>query len=341
MRNKKISLIIIMVFQLLFSCKKNEVKNTPGDSPQKGGKWVVSTVAGNGTPHFADGPALMSEFRAPQDVAATADGIIYVADAINHRIRKIAEGQVTTFAGFNKEDTAGGIGPAAGFAIPIQVVADLTGNLYTLDVDDFRVRKITPAALVTVVAGNGIRGFADGRADSAEFGESIGIVTDQPGNIYVSDWENERVRKISITGQVTTIARGLSASGIVIDKQGNLFVGDRFSIKKITQDRVVSIFAGSDSIGYRDGQANVALFGLIGDMVIDEQGNIYLTDDNRVRKITSQGVVSTIAGSSTGYKDGDAASAKFNGANGLGIDKQGNIYVADSNNNRIRKISFE
>ncbi len=94
-------------------------------------------------------------------------------------------------------------------------------------------------------------------------------------------------------------------------------------------------------MGYKDGQGNAAEFNLISDMVIDEQGNIYLADDNRIRKITPQGSVSTIAGGEAGYKDGDAGSARFSGPVGLGIDKQGNIYVADANNNRIRKISFE
>src|SRR4029078_12051311 len=95
---------------------------------------------------------------------------------------------------------------AAGFAQPIQVVSDITGNLYTLDVNDFRVRKITPAALVTVAAGSGGRGLADGRVDAAKFGESLGIVTDNEGNIYVSDWENKRIRKISVSVRVTTVS---------------------------------------------------------------------------------------------------------------------------------------
>jgi sugar lactone lactonase YvrE len=338
--SKVLSLVITLS---VISCKKDNQWNSSGNIPSNEKRWKVTTVAGNGTALFADGPSLMAEFRAPADVAVSPDGPLYVADAINHRIREIANGQVSSLAGFDRQDTISGIGTSAGFATPIQIVADPNGTLYTLDVNDLRVRKIIiPGAVVSVVAGNGTPGFADGRADTARFGESDGIAVDMEGNIYVSDWGNKRIRKISATGQVTTVVSGLiSPAGIVIDRQGNLYFGDGSCVKKITPQGVVSVFAGSNSIGYRDGQPNEALFGAIEDMVIDGQGNIYLTDDNRVRMITSQGVVSTIAGSTPGYKDGDGATAQFNGAFGLGIDPLGNIYVADSHNNRIRRISFE
>lgn len=103
----------------------------------------------------------------------------------------------------------------------------------------------------------------------------------------------------------------------------------------------MTTFAGGSATGFVDGPRNVAAFMLIADMVIDDKGNIYVTDENRIRKITPQGLVSTIAGSSPGYRDGGGMTAEFNGADGLGIDSQGNIYVADSHNNRIREISFK
>ncbi len=336
-------------------CKKPASEYIPVDTTPQEKKWIVTTVAGSGKAFFADGPALTAEFRAPQDVVVTADGAIYVADAINHRIRKVADGQVSTFSGNGTQDTASG--SVAGFAFPIYLAADRDGNLYTLDVEDPRVRKISLTAFVSVVAGNGTNGFADGRADTAKFGkECSGIVTDEQGNIYVSDWKNRRIRKISIDGYVTTIAgtgragfvngnadtaQFFNPAGIVIDRQGNIFVGDQNRVRKITAAGVVSTFAGSDATGYRDGQNDTALFSSIIDMVMDEQGNIYLSDEDRIRKITPQGLVSTIAGSTAGYKDGDAASAKFFRPTGLGIDKYGNIYVADNFNNRIRKISLE
>jgi sugar lactone lactonase YvrE len=185
-----------------------------------------------------------------------------------------------------------------------------------------------------------------------------GIVADPEGNIYVSDYNNQRIRKIRVPGQVTTVAgngtigfkNGIRETaqfnfpgGIAIDKQGNLYVADGLNsrIRKITPGGQVSTFAGSGISGQADGDAAVAQFIYINDIVIDNKGNLYVTDDNRIRKISPQGVVSTIAGSIAGYADGDGLSAQFNEPTGLGIDAQGNIYVADTSNNRIRKISFK
>jgi sugar lactone lactonase YvrE len=221
------------------------------------------------------------DLKLPQDAAVAPDGNIFIADAINHRIRKLTANVVTTYAGSGIEDTISGQGAAAAFELPIQLTADVAGNLYTLDVEDFRVRKISPSANVTVVAGNGKRGFADGSVANAEFGEAQGIVADNQGNIYVSDNENKRIRKISAAVLVTTIAGNgkaayvngkadkaefFSPTGIVIDKQQNLFVADYNHIRKITPDGLVSTFAGNDSVGYKDGQAMVARFTFITDM---------------------------------------------------------------------------
>ncbi len=350
-----ISLLLIALIGNI-ACRKYNQGYTPvNPSPEK--KWTVTTIAGDGRPFFADGPVLSASFRNPLDVAVAEDGTIYVADPLSHRIRKIAGGQVTTFAGSGISDTTNGLGVAAGFKLPDALTIDNNGNLYTLDIDDPRVREISPGGFVTRYAGTGVEGFADGRADVAQFGEETsGIASDDNGNIYISDFDNKRIRKVSGTGQVTTIAGNgndgfidgnsniaqfSSPSGIVVDKQGNLFVADLNRVRKIIPSGIVSTFAGGDSIGYRDGQQGEALFSLIIDMVIDQDGNIYLSDDNRIRKITPQGLVSTLAGSTAGYQDGDAMSAKFSSPGGLGIDKQGNIYVADINNHRIRKISFE
>jgi len=339
------------------ACRKYNEPSPPQVISSTEKKWVVSTVAGNGLALFANGPALMAEFRAPLDVAVTANGTIYVADAINHRIRKIAGGQVFTFAGIGIQDTTSGVGPNAGFAFPSYLTLDATGNLYTLDVEDPRVRKITPNAFVSVVAGSGINGFADGRADISQFGKECGgIAIDAQGNLYLSDWKNRRIRKISATGHVSTIAgNGVSGfvdgnadtaqffnpAGIVADKFGNIFIADWNRIRKVTPSGVVSTFVGTNAIGFRDGKGDAAQFTDIMDLVMDEQGNIYASDENRIRKITPQGEVSTIAGGTAGYEDGVGHVAKFNGPVGLGIDLEGNIYVADDHNNRIRKISFE
>jgi hypothetical protein len=334
------------------SCKKHSQQvYTPANEQHH---WTVTTIAGDGNPRFADGPALSAEFRAPLGVTVTSDGVLYVADGLNHRIRKIAGDQVTSIAGFGAEDTSGGIGTAAGYAIPIQIISDALDNLYTLDIHDFRIRKINPGGLVTVVAGSGVRGFANGRADMARFGECSGIAVDTLGNIFVADVDARRIRKISARGIVTTFAGNgnqgftdgaaeaaefFALGGITLDQQGNLFASDGSRIRKITPAGQVSTFVGGDVRGLKDGPPSTATFTDIANLTIDGRENLFLTDEDHIRMVTPGGYVTTIAGSTVGYLDGPGEIAQFNGAYGLATDLQGNIYVAESHNNRIRRIS--
>ena len=313
---------------------------------QKLKKVIVSTIAGDGTAGFLDGLALNAKFKSPIDVAVLPNGVVYVADAFNSCIRKVQHGMVTTFAGNGNANITNGNGSEARFKIPNRLALDVKGNLYLLDAADPRIRKITPVANVYTYAGAGIFGFKDGDAINAEFGQSFGIVTDQQGNVYVADSQNDSIRKISLEGAVTTIVGATIkhfhfVSGIAINNQGDLFVSDVCRIKKISPAGIVSAFAGNYQKGYVDGKGQIAMFSQIEDLVMDQQENIYVTDENRIRKITSRGTVSTIAGGLAGYKDGDAATSQFDGPRGLTLDLQGNIYVADFNNKRIRKISFE
>lgn len=347
MKNFIILGIIILVGGFI-SCKKktseaNPITNPPGDK-----KWVVTTVAGEGSPTFVNGPVLNATFHFPEDVAVTGDGTtLYVTDVLNYCIRKIKAGQVSTFAGSSGFDIINGNGISAQFRNPYSVTLDANGNLYTSDENDPRIRKINPGADVSTHAGKASSGFADGIADSAQFQPGNYLIADAAGNIYVADIGNNSIRKVSISGQVTTIAESaqfLFPGGIAVDRDGNLFVADRgnFRIRKITPAGDVSTIAGSGVSGDKDGNASVAQFSLdMRDLVIDGLGNLYLAEQNRIRMINPLGVVSTIAGSAAGYKDGEGSEAKFNFPNGLGIDAQGNIYVADLNNNRIRKLSYE
>ena len=316
-------------------------------------KVIVSTIAGDGTAGFLDGPALDAKFKSPLDIAVLPGGIIYVADAFNSCIRKIHNGMVTTFAGNGNANITNGNGRDARFKIPSRLTLDARGNLYTLDAADPRIRKIDPAADVYTYAGTNIFGFKDGKAAFAQFGQSFGIVGDRLGNIYIADTQNDSIRKISYTGEVNTIA-GIQengdpnrkivqfnfVTGIAIDKHDNLFVSDITKIHKITPAGIISTFAGSNLKGFVDGRRDIARFSQMEDIILDDRGNIYVSDGNRIRKITLDGEVSTVAGSSSGYQDGDGISAKFNGPQGLAIDANENIYVADFNNKSIRKISF-
>jgi len=284
---------------------------------------------------------------------------MYVADYNDHRIRKISGGQVSTFAGNAGYGIVNGNGASAQFQNPYRITTDGNGNVYVLDGSDPRVRKISAAADVITYAGTNQPGFLNGAALTAQFSANAsGVVTDAQGNVYIGDIFNHRIRKISVAGQVSTLAgsgaegagNGDAANaqfsypqGVAADAQGNIYVADggNFCIRKIATSGIVSRFAGSGTRGTADGTAMVAQFNLISDIVTDRQGNLYVGDNNSIRKVTPQGVVSTIAGSTEGYADGDGATAKFKGVGGLGIDAQGNIYVADINNNRIRKVSFQ
>src|SRR5436190_2275227 len=214
-------LVSILVTILITSagCKKNTNENTTVVDPPSEKKWMVTTVAGSGTEGFADGPALSAKFKAPLDIAVTDDGIIYVADGLNHRIRKIAAGQVSTFAGNGNQGVINGVGTGAEFSIPSRLSTDIAVNLYALDAANPPVRQVTPTAFVAVHAGTGIRGFKDGPAVIAQFNQGFGIVTDAQGNIYIGDTGNRRIRQINAAGQVITIA-GNGMSGFVNGNAG-------------------------------------------------------------------------------------------------------------------------
>jgi len=356
MTYKKFIIYITLITAAGSACKKGN----PGVNPNPvENKITVSTLAGNGTDAFANGPVLSAEFDEPIDVAYSAGGIIYVSDYNNRRIRKISGGQVSVLAGNGSWGTTNGASNVAEFKDPYRIEVDAAGNVYVLDQNNPHVRQITPLGDVSVFAGTDVPGFRDGDALIAQFAlDQGGITFDTHGNMYIDDTFNGRIRKISLTGQVSTfagketvglvngdtsVAQFQYADAILFDKQGNMLVADNgnFCIRKITPAGQVSKFTGTGTNGTSDGGPGVAQFHYINDMVIDKDGNLILSDENRIRKVTPEGVVSTIAGSTAGYADGDGATAKFNYAGGLAIDPDGNIYVADALNNRIRKISFK
>jgi len=320
-------------------------------------KNAVVTVAGNGTLGFADGNIADARFYQPTGVAVDAAGNIYVADAENHRIRKITSGGiVSTLAGSGTAGSADGDGTAAQFNSPRAVAVDATGNVYVADGINNKIRKITPAGTVSSLAGSGASGFADGDGINAKFYFPKGIALDASGNIYVADDINHRVRKVTPTGTVTTIAGSTSGSddgdgvnakfhnprGVTLDAAGNIYVADagNHRIRKITPTGTVSTIAGS-TLGVTEGIGTAAKFNTPAGIAVDASGNIYVADDEneRIRKIASGGVVSTLAGGFlSGFTDGVGGVAQFNSPTGLAIDASGNIYVADRHNHSIRKI---
>ncbi len=353
-------LLTLSMAMISIGCKKdNPVSNPPATPPVTEPKVTVSTLAGEGTPSFQDGPFLTAEFSSPIDLVFSNDESLFVTDIENHRVREMKQGLVFGFAGSDTINIINGRGKAAAFRFPFSITSDLAGNLYTTDINDPRIRKITPDGTVSVYAGIEQEGFRDGNADSAQFYIANFIVSDDQGNVYVSEPLDNRIRRVSNTGTVSSIAGtgttgfqdgdGITAQfhnpgGIAIDRLGNLFVVDRqnFRIRKITPSGQVSTFAGTGKPGRQDGTAQLAGFSSeTRDLVIDSKGNLYLSDDHRIRKISPTGDVTTIAGSLAGYKDGNGVEAEFNLPYGLGIDPSGNVYVADVGNNRIREIKIE
>lgn len=349
---------VIPLLVFLVSCTKRgnvAVNNPPVTNGN--GTWMVSTLAGNGTKGYLDGSLANSSFSFPEDITITADGSLYVTDVLNHRIRKLSGNSVSTFAGNSTAAIVNGSGLGASFFYPYSICSNDNGNLYSTDENDTRIRKLNFDAMVTNFSGSEVSGFLDGQATVARFGYGNYVTAAQGGALYVSDADNNRIRKVNAEGSVTSLAgdgtsgfadgtaslsRFSYPAGIANDKDGNVFIADRgnFRIRKISAAGIVSTVAGTGVPGYKDGAGTEAQFSSdMRDLAIDKDGVLYLTDANTIRKITPDGKVSTIAGSSAGYADGAAADAKFDYPNGLAIDQNGNIYVADTNNNRIRKLS--
>jgi prepilin-type N-terminal cleavage/methylation domain-containing protein len=319
---------------------------------------VVSTLAGS-TSGFADGTGAAAQFRLPYGVAVDTSGTAYVADYNNHRIRKISPaGVVSTLAGSGTAGFSDGTGTAAQFNRPYGVAVDSSGTVYVADNGNQSIRKITPAGVVSTLAGSGTAGFSDGTGTAAQFDTPLGVAVDASGTVYVADGNNRRIRKISPAGVVSTLAgsgtlgfsdgTGTAAQfyipyGVAVDASGTVYVADTFNyrIRKISPAGVVSTLAGSGTSGSSDGTGAAAQFYYPGSVAVDNSGTVYVADigNNRIRKISPAGVVSTLAGSTPGVADGTGTAAQFYAPTGVAVDSSGSVYVADTNNNRIRKIT--
>jgi sugar lactone lactonase YvrE len=326
--------------------------------------WAVTTLAGVGNvPGSADGIGSVARFSRPYGTAVDGAGNIYVADLGNLTVRKISPtGIVTTLAGSaGISGSADGTGSAARFSYLGGVAVDGSDNVYATDSSNNTIRKITPAGLVTTLAGSpGQVGSADGAGSVARFGWPAGIAVDRGGNLYVSDAGNQTIRKITSAGLVTTVAGaagkfgeadGMGSAarfndplGIATDGSGNVYVvdGSNPTVRKITAAGMVTTLAGSADIpGFTDGAGSVARFNYPWGVVVDQSDNVFVADSNNqtIRKITPTGIVSTIAGLAGRYGSHDdlGSWARFNNPASVAVDGAGNLYVADLFNNTIRK----
>jgi sugar lactone lactonase YvrE len=328
----------------------------------------VSTFAGlGGHPGSADGDSGNSRFKNPAGIAVGADGFIYVADSENHTIRKISPaGEVTTFAG--QAGTAGGTdGPAnaARFSWPAGIACAADGGLFVADTNNHCIRYISAESVVSTFAGSaGQYGIADGPPDQARFSSPGALAVGADGTLYIADSGSGIIRMIQPGGNVVTIAgsayegdnidgigtaaRLVYPTGIVVDVTGNLYVADGAAetIRKIAAaDRSVSTVAGNVwESGWMDGTGDSARFFTPTGMVLLEDGKIAIADSSNhvLRVLSPGGEVATLAGAGPadpGAVDGDGTAARFRSPFDLAADAAGNVFVADTGNRTIRKIS--
>lgn len=280
---------------------------------------IISVAAGNGTAGYSgdNGPATAAGLNNPQGIAIDLSGNLYIADINNSVIRKVvlSTGGISTYAGNGTATENGDGGPAisAGIFGPLFVCVDAAGNLYISD-DDNRIRKVNVAkGVITTVAGKGgAVGFSgdNGAADSAQLHGPTGICTDTLGNLFIADYYNDRIRKVNVaTGIITTIAGGSSGT---YNGEGLIDTAARLNPSYVC---------------------------------FDVYGNLYVADEgnNRVRRIDTTGHIYTIAGNGSGAYNGDniaATAAEIFHPIGIAFDPCGNLYIADEDNNRIRKVIF-
>jgi hypothetical protein len=329
------------------------------------GEAGLSLVAGQlGGPGNFDGTGSDARFLGIHGVAVDAGGNVYVADTPDQTIRKVtSSGVVTTVAGVaGAVGSADGSTAAARFGNPRDVAFDGAGNLYVADNGNHTIRRITPAGVVTTVAGTaGSAGSLDGTGGAARFRFPAGIATDRTGNVYVADTGNSTIRKVTPLGVVTTIAgtagtdgsqdgTGSAASfhnpsGLATDTAGNIYVADtgNSTIRKVTPAGAVTTLAGLAGMpGRTDGTASAARFYFPEGVATDPTGNVYVADtaNSTIRKIDPAAVVTTLAGAVAGSTDGTGTAASFNLPYSVGVDaSSGTIFVADTGNAELRKLT--
>jgi uncharacterized protein (TIGR03437 family) len=323
---------------------------------------VIATVAGNGTQGISGdrGPATSAQLNQPTAVAADFAGNLYISDTGNIRIRKVSSGVITTVAGNGTPGFSGDNGPATSARLfgPSGLAADSAGNIYIADADNGRVRKVSNG-VVTTVAGNGAHGYSgdNGPATSAQLSGPLGVAVDASGNLYIADFYVNRIRKVA-NGVITTVAGdgtqgfggdngpATSASmfwpgSVAVDSAGNLYIADSYNnrIRKVSNG-VITTVAGPGTQGFSgdNGPAVSAQLQDPGPIAVDSADNLYIVDNNRIRKI-SNGVIITIAGGGTSLAENVPATSAQLGAYGVAVDSAGNLYIADASSNRVRKVS--
>ncbi|MGZ4001291.1 MAG: NHL domain-containing protein, partial [Mucilaginibacter sp.] len=328
---------------------------------------TIYTLAGNGIGGFSGdgGPASSAQVLTPYGVAADAAGNVYISQGF--RVRKISSsGIISTVAGVGTQSYTGDGGPATMAQLNgvTALTVDATGNLYLCD--GSCIRKVNTAGIINTIAGNAIGGFSGdgGPATSAQLNSPSSVAVDLSGNIYIADQMNNRIRKVNASGTITTVvgdgnggyygdggpatsAEIYSPSGVAVDNAGNLYISEQANntIRKVNAAGIISTIAGTLTSGFSgdNGPATASKMWYPLGLAIDGGGNIYFSDagNNRIRKINTSGIITTIAGNGSQGFSGDGGAptaARLYVPWGVAVDASNNIYIADQNNFRIRAV---
>lgn len=314
------------------------------------------------------GPAAGARLDSPTGLALAPDGVLYIADTGNGRIRRVdPKGVITTVAGAGRSGSLGDALPAlaARLFAPSALSLDAAGGLFIADPAVSRVRRLSAAAMLFNVAGTGVAGFnGDGVAASAQLNQPAGVVAAPDGRVFIADTGNHRIRVLSLSGTLSTVAgRGLrgyagdggraldalldSPAGLALDRHGNLYIADRWNhaIRKLDASGTIVTVAGRGLPGFSGdgGPATQARLNHPTAVAVDAQGNLYIadTENHRIRKVGPDGIIRTIAGDGIPGFEGDggpAHQARLRLPSAIAVDPQGNVYVADRNNHRVRVL---
>lgn len=333
---------------------------------------IITTVAGGGTNNPGDGgQAIDCELNSPTGVAVDAAGNFYICERDAHRVRKVTpDGTITTIAGTGVAGYSGdgGMATAAKVFAPYGIVLDETGNIYFSETGNHVVRKINVLGFISTIAGTGVGGYNGDNipASSAQLAGPGGIAVDRDGNVYVADSHNYRIRKIILSGSITTIAGidigGFSGDGgfatnaklnlphgVACDDEGNLYIADMDNnrVRRVDATGIITTIAGDGYSGYSGDNvaATSVKLNRPHSVVKDLGGNVYISDasNHLVRKVNALGIISTIAGEALIPGDsgdgGPATAARLRSPTGITISSGGNLYIANFSSDKIRKIS--